>query len=757
MLKRSKWIKTPVSIGAGCPDFRRSFKLSGRVRRATAVASAIGLYLLYINGERASDAILTPGFTSYRYRVQYQKYDVTELLAGADDVTLSILAATGWAKGRWGWKRKPIPPTDEVAVIAELLIEYEDGRCESIVTDEAWEVYTSKILFSEIYDGETVDLTAIPRRLGAAVIDTSKKPRLVKSVAPPVRERERVAPVRLFTTPRGERVIDFGQNLAGYVEFRVKGRAGERITVSHAEVLDSDGNFYTGNLRSAKNVNNYLLDGKENILKPSFSFQGFRYARLDEYPDCEVDLSAISAVAIYSDIRRTGGFACGNDKLNRLYSNIIWGQRSNFIDIPTDCPQRDERLGWTGDAQVFSRTAAINYDVKSFFEKWLADLALAQGTDGGLPEICPTWLDETRGFGYHSSAAWSDAGVICPWEMYRAYGDKRLLKKHYPMMKKWIEYMHSYGEDEYLYVGGKHYGDWLALDVPFGKYKGATQTDLIASAYFAYSTSLVIKAGRALGEDVSYFEELYARVREAFRAAFMKDGLPVLYPKGDALERADLVKPITQTAIALILRFGLFEESERCGLVSKLAELIADFDGRMTTGFVGTPCILHALSESGRVDLAYDLLLQERNPSWLFSVNRGATTIWEHWDSIREDGSFWSDDMNSFNHYAYGSVFDWMFGVMVGIGITDGGEGYSRITYSPKPCRRIGFAEAFVDTEHGKICASWRYTEEGAVRYELTLPQGVTAEVDIEGLSPRILGEGSYVFSTSAQFGDSSI
>ena len=495
-------------------------------------------------------------------------------------------------------------------------------------------------------------------------------------------------------------------------------------------------------MRDATNENIYISNGEENLFKPSFCFQGFRYIRLDEYPGEEIDLSDFTAIAIHSDIKRTGDFVCGNEKINRLYSNIIWGQLSNYIDVPTDCPQRDERLGWTGDAEIFCRTAAINFNVKRFFEKWLGDVAIEQGEDGSVAGVVPA----PYGTVSRISAAWGDVATVCPWEIYRAYGDKELLRSHYPMMKKWVEYMHSFGEDEFLYVGGFHYGDWVALDAGADQYVGATQTDLIASAYFAYSTELVIKAGRVLGEDVSYFEELYKNVREAFREAFMKDGLPTLYMKADALSTERPVKPITQTAISLILRFGLCEDSEREGLIKALVALIDENGGRMSTGFVGTPHILHALSENGRSDVAYNLILQEESPSWLFSVNHGATTVWEHWDGIREDRTYWSTDMNSFNHYAYGAVFDWMFGVMVGIDIPEGKTAYSEITFAPVPDKRIGFARASIETERGKITGGWTYLDSGKVRYELSLPEGVTAVVKLLGMPEKRVTGGKYTF-----------
>jgi len=745
MITNSKWIKSQSAMGNVSPVFQKSFTLSGKIKKAIAEVSAYGVYNLYLNGTKVGDAIMAPGWTSFAERIQYQTYDLTELLR--DDNTVSIKCGKGWALGNIGFltagdKVRPNPTTENIAVIFSLSVEYTDGRKEEIVSDSSWDVYTSEILSSELYNGECVDMTAPIKRVCSALVDASPKPKLLSQIGESVIEGERIIASKLIITPKGERVIDFGQNIAGYAEIKYKGNRGDRIVITHAEILDYDGNFYTDNMRDAKNENVYVSDGNENVFKPSFCFQGFRYIRLDEYPKDEINLSDFTAIAIHSNIKRTGDFISGNEKINRLYSNIIWGQLSNYIDVPTDCPQRDERLGWTGDAEVFCRTAAINFNVKKFFKKWLGDVAAEQGEDGSVAGVVPA----PYGTVSRISAAWGDAATVCPWEIYRAYGDKELLREHFPMMKKWVDYMHSFGEDEYLYIGGFHYGDWVALDAGADQYVGATQTDLIASAYFAYSTELVVKAGKILGEDVSEYESLYSKVREAFRTAFMKDGLPVLYPKADALTEDRPVKPLTQTAIALILRFGLCEDGEREKLTDALIRLIDEYDGRMTTGFVGTPHILHALSENGRTDRAYDLLLQEKSPSWLYSVNMGATTVWEHWDGMRDDKTFWSTDMNSFNHYAYGAVYDWMFGVMVGIDIPEGSAAYREIVFAPHPDRRMGFARASIETDLGKLSGGWSYTADGDVRYELSIPDGVRARVRLHGREEFVVGSGNHTF-----------
>ena len=741
MHKFSKWIKCCEDIGSVSPAFVKQFMITNPIKKATIKASAMGLYRLYINGNPIGNAVLTPGFTSYSNRVLYQVYDITsKLLVGKN--CIDIVGGKGWAMSCFGNSGfKPNNFAENISVIAEAKLEYENGDIQYLPTDTSWKCFTTNILDSELYHGETVDMTADIEYLGNAVEDGSPKPALEAQTHGFVIEQERFSVKKIIKTPKGEMVLDFGQNLVGYAEIKIKGNRGDRIRLSHAEVLDQNGNFYTENMRTAKNENVYVLSGFDDVFKPSFSFQGFRYIRLDEFPD-GLDFSNITAVVIHTDMQRTGHFSCGYPALNQLYSNIIWGQKGNFIDIPTDCPQRDERLGWTADAQVFCRTSAINYDVESFFDKWLHDMSLEQRNDGAIARIVPFYQKQIEG---RISAGWSDAATIVPWEIYRAYGNKTILKKYYSMMEKWVEYIHHFGDEEFLWVGGDHYGDWLALDAGNGINYGATQTDLIASAYFAYSTSLVIKAGRALGRDVRYYEELYNKIKIAFRNTFIKDGLPVIYPKADAFDKKRTVIADTQTACALILYFDLVEGNERKKLAAHLVDLIKKNDGLMTTGFIGTPYLLHALSRNGYHDVAYSLLLEERAPSWLFSVNHGATTIWEHWDSIKKDGSFWSPKMNSFNHYAYGSVFDWIFEYVGGISIKDGGEGYSHIKVAPVPNKTLGYAVVSIETPRGELSVSWRYEDE-QIRYDITIPKGTTADIHLADMTVTTVKDGKYIY-----------
>ena len=726
MFKSSKWIKAPEMREEACYEFYTAFLPKQKVKTATLHITAIGMYRAYMNGSRVGDELFTPYWTEYTKRVQFQSYDVTALLTECNE--LCVLIAEGWAVGeiRSGgdWRQHY---ADHASLRFALSVTYEDGLTEEIVSDERTKVRTSQILSTSIYHGETVDHSALVRELGNAVADESVKTEIVSQQGERVKEQDTLYPVKLIKTPKGERVIDFGQNFAGYVEVTVEGKRGDTIKISHAEILDKEGNFYTGNLRLAKQQNTYTLAGKgKEIFKPTFSWQGFRYVRLDEYPFETVDLSCFRAIAVHSDMERTGDFLCGHPKLNQLYHNIVWGQKSNFIDVPTDCPQRDERLGWTGDAQVFTRTAAINFNVERFFTKWLTDLALVQWENGGVGWIVPSCNEEHR---ENFAAAWGDAATICPWEIYMAYGNQQILQNQFESMRKWVDFIRSVGEEEYLWLGGKQFGDWLGLDANDGSYTGATSKDYIASAFFAYSTSLLVKAGKALSIDMREYEALYQNIVKAFRERFIADGLPTSE---------------TQTAYALALHFGLCTDQAKTA--KKLAEMVRNNGNRLTTGFVGTPYLLHALSENGYTEVAFDLLLQEEFPSWLYSVNHGATTVWEHWDGVKEDGSLWEERMNSYNHYAYGAVYDWIFGVAAGIKVLEDGAGYRHISVSPHTDKRLGFLKAEIKMRFGKLSSHWYYRDD-AVIFELEIPDGVTAEVSLPDGSERTLTGGIYTLS----------
>lgn len=737
MFTDAKWIKSPTDVQAAAVIFRHTFSCEKPIVKGIMRISAIGVFSARINGKTVGEDVLAPGWTSYNKRVQYREYDIAELLC--DFNTIEIELGRGWAVGSMGYDNPYPYGVTSPLTIAELEISNHEKEKTVISTDDSWQVFGSCVTFSEIYHGETVDMTAEKKLLGNAVVSDFTT-EIIPTVGELIVENERLSPIELIKTPKGELVLDFGQNLTGYVEVKIRGKRGCRIVLHHAEVLDAEGNFYTENMRSARNENVYIFSGDTDLFKPRFTFQGFRYVRLTEYPLENVDLQNFTAIAVYSAMKRTGEFNCGNDKINQLYHNILWGQKCNFLDVPTDCPQRDERLGWTGDAQVFARTAMINYDVKKFFTKWLGDMAAEQSEDGAIGRIVPDCRNKSGIV--RPSAAWSDAACIIPWELYLAYGDKALLRAHYPMMKKWIDYLRREGDDEYLWNFGEHFGDWLALDGNPDGYTGLTPKYFIASAFYTYSTSLLIQAGRVIGEDMSEYEKLLNDICSAFRNRYIRNGRVRLIP--DDWEDGDVEPSLeTQTAYVLVLRFNLCEDDEKPLFANRLVELIKEKGVCNTCGFVGTPHILHALSENGYTDIAYELLLREDSPSWLYSVNHGATTMWEHWNSIKEDGSFWSANMNSFNHYAYGAVFDWIFGVAVGIKPLK--PGYCEIEIIPHPKKELGFAEGKIETAHGKIGAKWHY-ENARICYDIEIPKGVVAKLTLPGEDALTLNHGKHHF-----------
>ena len=575
----------------------------------------------------------------------------------------------------------------------------------------------SPVRFSEIYDGEIYDATFEAADPAPAVVFDGPDNTLIEQEGETIRELERVAVKRIITTPAGETVLDFGQEITGYVRVCVDAKRGDVVDLSFGEVLDGDGNFYNANYRSAKSLYRYTCADGEQAYQPLLTFYGFRYVRVNEFPGgpAAAKRANFTGVVVQSDMDRTGWLETSDPLLNRLASNALWSQKCNFLDVPTDCPPPDERLGWTGDAQVFARTACYNYDTERFYKKWLNDMAADQREDGAVGFVIPDLLQAKL-----PSAAWGDAACVVPWEVYLAFGDAEVLSSQFDCMKGWVRYITNATTTPFLWTGGEHFEDWLGLDAPVGSYKGSTRADFIASAFYAHSTGLLVRTGKVLGEDVSEYEALYDGIVAAFRKAFPDYR--------------------TQTECVLAAHFRLAEDPQAAA--DQLAEMVREAGVSLKTGFVGTPYLLHVLSEYGHADLAYALLLRREYPSWLYPVLKGATTIWEHWDGIMQDGGFWSTDMNSFNHYAYGSVLDWMYGYAAGIRPDPAAPGYERAIIAPHPDDRIGWLEARYESRYGMITSRWEHTPDG-VRYEITTP--VEAEITIDG-ETRTVEPGSYLF-----------
>ena len=686
------------------PMLRREFSLNGAVERARVYVTSRGLYELNLNGRRVGDQLFTPGWTSYNKRLQYQSYDVTNLLnSGANAVGVTL--GDGWYRGNIGFSGQRNFYGEHAALLLQIKVTYKGGREEIIGSDAKWKAATGPILMSEIYNGETYDARLeesgwsnagfADNQWSGVRIANYPKDNLVGPAGPPVKRIEELKPIKILKTPAGETVADLGQNMVGWVRLKVQGTRGTTVTLRHAEVLDNAGNFYTANLRAAKETVQYTLKGGGvETYEPHFTFQGFRYVAVEGYPG-ELTPESITGIVIHSDMARTSEFETSKQLINQLQNNIIWGQKGNFLDVPTDCPQRDERLGWTGDAQVFSRTAAFNMDVAGFFTKWLRDVDADQFETGSVPYVVPNVLGNRASGQPGGSAAWADAAVIIPWNMYLTYGDKRLLETQYASMAKWVEYERQRAGDDYVWDGDFHFGDWLAFATTRPDYPGATTgKDLIATAFFAHSTDLLQRTAQVLGKqaDAARYADLLAKIKTAFCREYVTT--------------TGRVGENTQTAYALALQFDLLPDELRPVAAKRLAQEVRQ-RRHLTTGFVGTPYLCHVLSRYGYLDEAYMLLNREEYPSWLYPVKSGATTIWERWDGQKPDGSFQDKGMNSFNHYAYGAIGEWMYRVMAGIEIDEAAPGYKHILIQPQPGGGFTRVKAVHHTMYGTVSSTW--------------------------------------------------
>ena len=723
---KAKWIEPGSaemdSMTRPAHYFRKQFSSNKKISSATAYITAHGLYEAQINGKRVGDAYLTPGWTSYNKRLQYQVYDVTNLLSNGNNA-IGINVGTGWYRGFLAWAGNKNIYGKKAGILFQLDIIYADGTTASVVSDESWKSSTGSIRYSEIYHGETID--AREEKIGWATagyndanwtgvtIGDYSNENLIATYNEPIKKHEAFKPLKIITTPKGEKVIDYGQNLVGWVIVKANGKAGDKITIRHAEVLDKAGNFYIENLRAANATATYFLSGKgEDVFEPHFTFYGFRYIKIEGVTG-EIKPENFIAVALYSDLKPTGTFTSSHALLNQLQHNIQWGQKGNFLDVPTDCPQRDERLGWTGDAQAFSRTAAFNFGVNNFFAKWLRDVEADQQPNGSVPFVVPNVL----GPGAVSSTGWADAATIIPWNMYLAYGDKKILENQYNSMKAWVGYMEKASKN-YLWNTGFHFGDWLFFR-PFDDNDGrsaVTDKYMIAQCFFAHSVQIMINTAKVLGknEDVNNYNELLKNIKEAFVKEY-------LTPNGRLISG-------TQTAYVLALNFDMLPENLRQPAVDKLVENIKSYDNHLTTGFLGTPYLCHVLSRFGKTDMAFTLLMQESYPSWLYPVKMGATTIWERWNGIRPDSTFEPASMNSFNHYAYGAIGDWMYRVVAGLDTYDDAPGYKHIKIKPHIGGGLTNASASLQTYYGKASSGWKI-DGNKIVLDIEIPANTKATV----------------------------
>jgi len=721
----AKWI---VAKPSPLPYLRKSFELPSGIRRAVLYVSALGLYEVHINGQRVGDHVLAPDWTDYRHRVRYQTFDVTDLLKPGGNA-IGALLANGWFSGHIGnggyefFGRQP-------AFLAQLEVTGQNGQTETIVSDDTWKAHDSPILSSDFMLGENYDARLEIKGWDQPGLDESgwsavgvrdeASLQLESQVMPPVRQVCELQAKTIKESKPGSWIYDLGQNMVGAVRLNVSAPAGTRITLRHAEMLNPNGTLYTRNLRGAPSVDHYVCrGGGAEVWQPRFTFHGFRYVEISGLADRPAK-DAVTGIVIGSDNPRTGEFACSDARINQLQSNIQWGQRGNYISIPTDCPQRDERLGWMGDAEVFIRTATYNADVAAFFTKWLVDVDDGQSAAGSFSDVSPNTM------GANGVPAWGDAGVICPWTIYEVYGDKRILERHLPAMTKWVDYLHEHSDNLIRDRDrGNDYGDWLSIGAD-------TPKDLIGTAFFAYSTHLLAKSYRVLGRtaEADKYDQLFADIKTAFNQRYVQ-------PDGH-------IQGETQCAYAMALKFELLPEDLRPKAAQYLAADIRAKGDHLSTGFVGVSYLLPVLTQAGEADTAYGLLQQDTFPSWLFSVKQGATTIWERWDGWTPDKGFQNPGMNSFNHYSLGSCGEYLFGYIGGI--RPASPGFKTILIDPVIRDGLTWAKTSFDSIHGKIATAWKMQGK-RLTLEVEVPANTTATVFVPARSIADVTEGG----TSAQ------
>ncbi len=711
---------------APAPHFRKEFTAAKTIASARVYVTSHGLYELHINGNKVGDQLFTPGWTSYGKRLQYQVYDVTNMLIKGSNAIGAVLG-DGWFRGTLAWGDNWRIYGKRLGLFLQLNIKFTDGTESVIVSDGTWKASNDgAIRMVDLYNGETYDATKKLTGWDLAGYNDSSwqktlvsdyKNNIIASEGSPVRKIQEIKPVKIFRTPKGSLIVDMGQNMVGWIRLKVNGSKGTVVTLRHAEVLDKYGEFYTENLRSAKCQLTYTLAGTgDETYEPRFTFMGFRFVEVTGFPG-KLTTDNLTGVVVHSDMAVTGNYESSNPLINQLQHNILWGQKGNFVDVPTDCPQRDERLGWTGDAQAFCRTAAFNMDVSSFFTKWLKDVSADQKPGGEVPDVIPDVLNKQSATTAQPSAGWGDVAVIAPWTMYLVYGDKKLLETQYSGMKRWVEYIRKQAGSSYIWKGGSKYGDWLYYHPGVNNHTeadGHTERDFIATAFFAYSSSLLSSAAKELGknDDAKFYNDLFGKIKDVFINEYVT--------------KTGRVGTNSQTSYVLALMFNLLPDNLRGSAASYLVEDIKSRRNHLSTGFLGTVYLCHVLSDNGYSDVAYDLLLQESYPSWLYPVKMGATTIWERWDGQKTDSTFQDAGMNSFNHYAYGAIGDWMY--RVSAGLETASPGYKKLLIQPHPTKRLEFSKASLETPYGKAASGWERKGQ-TISVNVKIPVNTTATI----------------------------
>ncbi len=748
-----------VSLGGDKPTYlRKELELKSDIVKARAYVSSLGIFQLYINGKKIGNDFWGTGWTDYGIRVQSNTYDVTDAFRLGRN-TVAALLGGGWYTGRMGWNLNACNYGDNPKFLAQIEIEYADGTVQTILTDASWKWSRGAIVAADIYDGEDYDARLEQngwndtysersvKNLWGLIGNVEKfddsswkavkaekvgeKPLIEPRRSQPVVVKDTLYPISVKKVAKGTYIFDLGQNIVGWAKIKVPSVEGRKITIRFAEMLNLDGTMYTENYRTARSIDTYIC-GSYGVAEyePTLTFHGFRYVELSGLPEeIEADKDWVEGKVVYTDLDLTGSFVCSEPKINKLQSNIQWGQRCNFFSVPTDCPQRDERMGWLGDALAFTPTAAFNMDVDAFYNKWFVDVRDATTPNGAYPDIAPKksnmdakWFRNNPG-----SAAWADAGVICPWEIYKAYGDEKILRDNYSTMKKWMEFLEKDSKN-YLREG-KNYGDWLQPYAPTGK--SDTSRKLIGTAFFVYDADVMAKIAKVLGktDDAKYFEDLAKKVRAAFCKEFLKEN--------------GVVENDCQTSYLLALAFDILPEGVRPKAVENLVKSIERADYHLRTGFVGTPLLNLVLSKFGKHDLAYRLLFTETYPSWLYPINQGATTMWERWNSFSLKDGFGDVNMNSFNHYAYGAIGQWLYKDVAGLWYDENKAGFKNIIFAPNPTNKMRFASASKETPYGLASSSWKRTD-GILQWNVTIPPNATGTLVIPTknvASIRINGE----------------
>lgn len=723
-----------------CAVFVRNFSCKGNIKKARLYASALGIYEFTVNGKPGSDVHFAPGWTSYQKTIQYQTYDITPLLQERNEIRFTV--GNGWYKGVLGFFNQGDHYGKRTALIAQLDIDYADGTTETICTDGRWLSTTGIHRYNDIYHGAVVDFTKVENETAPVSLYGQSKAVLVAQQNDPVRVITRLHPLKKIITPQGDTVIDFGQNITGVVEAKLHCPRGTVVTIRHAEALDEKGNFYTANLRTAKCTDTCICSGGEDIFFPSFTFHGFRYIAVDGLGE-DFDMHAFTACVIHTDLSKVGDFSCSNELVNRLMQNIDWSLRDNALDIPTDCPQRDERMGYTGDCLAFSGAAVCMRDMMLFWRKWLNDLKYEQSLGQGVPSTVPNILGPSGGIG-----GFHDAAAVIPWVMYETYGDEKILQEQFQSMADCIDYTHSHlANEKGLICTGQQLGDWVSLDVPKGPYRerkepvwnlelvekiGATEPYYVANVFYLRSVHCVAKAAKVLGltEEAAKYTQLYQNLLAAIREEY--------------ITKTGRIISQTQTGCAMALEYGIAEERHRERILDDLKTNLQNVKNHLRTGFAGTPVLCPALSHGGAHDIAGSVFLKEDCPGWLYSVKLGATTIWELWDGVNEDGSFNKFEMNSLNHYSYGSIGAWVFHDLLGLQLLE--PGYKKSRIAPRMILGIPEMQGYIDTVYGRLscrisCLDHKYT------VDITIPANTTAIVALPEQKEKELGSGNYHFA----------